>query len=82
MDYYETKHNLSGQLQKVCWYCIVGIVLVLILSCFTGCKTHKAIENTETKDSVRTEYIEKIIKDTVIVTVEVPAEAKERETAY
>ena len=66
---------------KVCWYCFLGIMLALIISFFlSGCKTQKVIENTDTKDSVRTEYIEKIIKDTITVTVEVPVEAKERET--
>lgn len=66
---------------RVCWYCFLGIAVAILLSfLFSGCKTMKVVENTDTKDSVRTEYIEKIVKDTVTVTIEVPAEAKERLT--
>ena len=57
------------------------IIVLLVLSViFQGCRTNKVVERTDTSDSLRTEIIEKIVKDTVTVTVEVPSEAKERET--
>ena len=78
-DYYDRKESETAV--KVCWYCFVGIVMWLMIAIlFSGCKVHKVIENTDTRDSVRTEIVEKIVKDTVTVTVEIPAEAKERET--
>ena len=81
MDYYELKHKSSGGAQKVCWLAFIGILVTLFIASFlTSCKTQKVIENTDTKDSVRIEYVEKIVKDTVTVTVEIPAEVKERET--
>lgn len=83
MNYYERKEQESGNIQRICWYSIVGVsvivILLLLANLFSGCKTIK-VENTETKDSVRTEYIEKVIIDTVTVTIEVPAEKQERET--
>lgn len=47
-----------------------------------GCKTIKSSisENTDTKDSVRVEYVEKIVEVPVTVTIEVPAQKAERET--
>ena len=79
-SYYERKNERSGHSMRGCWYCMIGFVLFLLLAaCFSSCKTLKNVE-TETKDSVRIEYIEKIIIDTVYVTIEVPVEKQERET--
>lgn len=50
MDYYETKHMLSGQIQKVCWYCIIGIVCALLLGLLTGCTTTKVVEVEKVHD--------------------------------
>ena len=81
MDYYERKFRGSGNALRICWYSFIAILIIMFLSSiFIGCKTPGAVENTDTSDSVRTEYIEKIVKDTVTVTVEIPAETKERET--
>lgn len=56
--------------------CMVAAFMVV------GCRTVKnsVEEKTDTSDSVRIEYIEKIVKVPVTVSVEVPAEKKERET--
>lgn len=61
-------------------YAACLLIAVLILLC--GCKTLKTgiDEKTDTSDSVRIEYREKIVKVPVTVYVEVPAEKKERET--
>jgi hypothetical protein len=79
MDYYERKFRGSGFSLKVCWYAIVGMVAVVILfglaSLFSGCKAKQIIEY---RDSVRVEYQEILVPDTV--TIEIPAEVKERET--
>lgn len=79
MDYYERKFRGNGFTQKVCWYAIVGMVAVIILfglaSLFSGCKAKQIIEY---RDSVRVEYQEILVPDTV--TIEIPAEVKERET--
>ena len=48
---------------EVCvWVVVFAIVLIL-----TSCKTKKVIENTESKDSVRIEYREKLVKVPVTV---------------
>ena len=61
---------------EVCvWVVVFAIVLIL-----TSCKTKKVIENTESKDSVRIEYREKLVKVPVTVYVEIPAEEKEKFT--
>lgn len=61
--------------------CLFGIVILMLLpALLQGCRTNKVVERTDTSASLRTETIEKIVIDTVMVTVEVPAEAKERET--
>ena len=78
-------HRLMAWLRRLTGYrhAMTGAVtLIVICLLCAGCRTIKesTTETTDTKDSIRTEYIEKIIKDTVIVTVEVPAETKERET--
>lgn len=62
------------------WYLIGAFAVVILCFLCSGCRTKKVIERTDTSDSLRIEIIEKVITDTVIVTVEVPAEAKERET--
>ena len=80
-EYYDKKLEESGVSLKRCLYCLIGMAVMMLLSAILqGCKTSKVIESTNTSDTLRTEIVEKIIKDTVTVTVEVPAEAKERET--
>lgn len=56
---------------------VTGLLLLL-----TGCTTWKrgVTEKTETVDSARTEYVEKVVRVPVTVYVEVPAETRERET--
>ena len=49
-------------------------------ACFTSCKTKQIGENVNIRDSVRVEYVEKIVEVPVTVTIEVPAETAERET--
>lgn len=40
MDYYERKFRNSGSALRMCWYCFIGIVIVLFLSAlFSGCKS-------------------------------------------
>lgn len=58
-----------------------GIAIALIL-CLSGCRTVKSsvTEKEDTSDSVRIEYIEKIVKVPVTVYVEVPVEQKEKMT--
>lgn len=61
---------------KVLTLAIVGIVMMLLVGLLAGCKTKKTIEKSETSDSVRIEYREKIVKVPVNVIVEVPVEKK------
>ena len=69
-DYYESKG-----LRAVC-IAIIMAIMVLIGLLFVGCKTIKKSinEKTDTKDSVRIEYREKVVKVPVTVYVEVPVE--------
>lgn len=82
MDYYDRKYNRSAPLYKACFYCFIGIVVVLIITLLTSCRAlkHGVTENKDTSDSVRVEYREKIVKVPVTVVVEVPVESKERVT--
>ena len=63
-DYYERKHERSGESVRACWYSFIGFVLFLLLAaCFSSCTTTKIIEvQTVTHD---TTYINKIQKDSV-----------------
>lgn len=64
MDYYERKFRGSGLTLRVCWYCRLAIVIVLVLGSLVGCKT---ITKTEIIEKVRTDttYIVKHQKDSV-----------------
>lgn len=62
-------------IHNLCTAVIVMCVLTLLLFCMSGCKTKKVVEY---RDSVRVEYQEILVPDTVVI--EVHAEAKERET--
>ena len=55
---------------------VMMAILAILLSFMCGCKTTKKslTEKTETRDSVRIEYREKIVKVPVVVEVEVPVE--------
>lgn len=54
MNYYERKERESGNIQRLCWYSIVCMVVLVILmlfaSLFSGCKT---ITKTEVIEKVR-----------------------------
>ena len=56
----------------------MALVVVLLLFLLCGCKTVRTEEKTDTRDSVRVEYKEKVVKVPVTVYVEVPVEVKER----
>ena len=77
-EYIHGVHN--GIQQQGCGMPLIVLCLIVTLALMGSCRTKKTIETTDTRDSVRTEYIEKIVTDTVTVTVEVPVEAKERQT--
>lgn len=82
MDYYEEKFRRSGDGVKTCCFCLIGIAVLAVILFFSSCKAVKnsVSESTEKSDSVRIEYIEKVVEKPVKVIVEVPAEKKERET--
>ena len=69
------KESTKQKIEACVWVVVFAIVLIL-----TSCKTKKVIENTESKDSVRIEYREKLVKVPVTVYVEIPAEEKEKVT--
>ena len=77
-EFYDRLYQQNIDRMTGCGTFMVVAVIAISLIVLIGCKTPKVTENTDTKDSIRTEYIEKIVKDTV--TIEIPAEAKERET--
>lgn len=63
---------------KACWWSLLGMIATIIAAAvFSGCKS-KAVLEKETKDSVRVEYREKVVKVPVTVYVEVPVEVKEK----
>lgn len=66
------------QITKAITWCTIGIIVMLLVCSFTGCKTKKVID--EKQDSVRVEYKEVLVKVPVTVYVEVPAEEKEKLT--
>ena len=68
---------MTASKRTLIWLAIM-IVAVAFLS---GCRTIKTDEKSDIRDTVRTEYIEKIVEVPVVVEVEVPAESKERETS-
>lgn len=80
MDYYDRKYNRSAFSYKACFYCFIGIVVMLIIMLLTSCRAlkHGVTENKDTSDSVHVEYREKIVKVPVTVYVEVPVEHKEK----
>ena len=81
MDYYESKFRGSGDYIRMILYCLIYVlVVILVCSIFYSCKTYKknVSEQKDTKDSVRIEYREKIVKVPVTVEVEVPVEVRER----
>lgn len=77
-EYIQSVHN--GLQQQGCGMSLIIMCLVVSLGLMGSCRTKKTLENTDIRDSVRTEYIERIVTDTVTVTVEVPAESGERLT--
>lgn len=80
MDYYEEKSRRSGESMKSCCFSLICIVILLVILFFSSCKAVKSSvsESEEKSDSVRIEYIEKVVEKPVKVIVEVPAESKER----
>lgn len=79
-EYIRNVHN--GFQQHGCGMPLIILCLIVAMGIVVGCRTVKSSEkeNTETSDSVRIEYIEKIVKVPVTVTVEVPVEQKDRMT--
>ena len=81
LDYYERKLKRAEGIYKICLMCLIGMLVFLVLLFFTSCRTKKSVsEKTDTQDSVRIEYREKVVKVPVIVEVEVPVEQKEKMT--
>ena len=76
------RHVHNGIQQQGCVMPLIILCLIVAMGIVVGCRTVKTgeKENTETLDSVRIEYIEKIVKVPVTVTVEVPVEQKDRMT--
>ena len=79
-EYIRNVHN--GFQQHGCGMPLIIFCLIVAMGIVVGCRTVKSSEkeDTETSDSVRIEYIEKIVKVPVTVTVEVPVEQKDRMT--
>ena len=79
-DYYynERYDNASIEAVKKCVYSLIGILICcFLIFLFSSCKTKSIVTEKETKDSVRIEYKEKIVKVPVTVYVTVPAEKHE-----
>lgn len=75
--------NVNNGLQpQGCGMPLIIFCLIMAMGVVVGCRTVKSSEkeNTDTSDSVRIEYIEKIVKVPVTVVVEVPVEQKEKMT--
>lgn len=77
-EYIQYVHK--GIQQQGCSMPFIVVLLFVTLAALGGCRTKKTVEQTHTGDTLRTEYIERIVTDTVTVEVEVPAESRERET--
>lgn len=79
-DYYEHKIRRSEGIYKICVVCATVILTLIVFLMLTGCRSLKTgvSEKTDTSDSVRIEYIERVVKVPVTVYVEVPVESKER----
>lgn len=79
-EYIRQVHN--GIQQQGCGMPLIIFCLIVAMGIIVGCRTIKSSEkeNTDTSDSVRIEYIEKIVKVPVTVIVEVPVEQKDRMT--
>lgn len=81
-DFFKYYHQGITE-QGGCGGPVMGYMVVLfIVLMLCGCKTVKSNvnEKTDTNDSVRIEYIEKIVEVPVTVTIEVPEQKVERET--
>lgn len=80
--YYEEKLRRSGDSMKGLAFSLMGIIVILILCLLCSCKTVKksVSEKTDTSDSVRIEYRERIVKVPVVVEVEVPVEKVSTQT--
>lgn len=81
MDYYEEKLMKCVKSYKACFWSFIGVAVMLIILLLSGCRTKKSItEKTDIRDSVRIEYVEKIVYKPVKMLFDIPAEKKERET--
>lgn len=69
------KEATKQKIEACVWVVVFALTMFLM-----GCKTKKVIDKTESKDSVRIEYREKLVKVPVTVYVEIPAEEKEKFT--
>lgn len=73
----EDRFDFEKCYKRMMWVVVVWIIIMVCLA-MCGCKTVRTEEKTDTRDSVRIEYKEKIVKVPVTVYVEVPVEVKER----
>ena len=77
--YYDNKLKRSEGIYRICFVCAAIIIGLIISAVLSGCRTKKSLtEKTDTQDSVRIEYREKVVKVPVTVYVEVPVEVKEK----
>lgn len=50
MDYYERKFRYSGSALRVCWYCFLACVIILLLGSLVSCTTTKVVEVEKVHD--------------------------------
>lgn len=79
MYYHKLLFPNGGGLGSGCGPVLVAIALSLLLM-LISCRTKKVIQKESVQDSVRTEYIEKVVEVPVTVYVDIPSEKQERET--
>lgn len=79
-EYIRQVHN--GIQQQGCGMPLIIFCLIVAMGIVAGCRTIRTGENekSETNDTVRIEYREKIVKVPVTVIVKVPVEQKEKMT--
>ena len=67
MDYYEEKYRHSSGSYKACFYCLIGIVILLVVASFCSCTTKRTITETVIRDSVNIRDSIRV-KDSTIIT--------------
>ncbi len=51
MDYYDEKLSRSGGSMRICMWCLGACIFLFILMSLSGCGSHKALEESESRDS-------------------------------